>query len=383
MKSESSRRDFLAAGLSLPVARLAVKPSPQASAPQAAKPAAGAPKLGYRTLGKTGLKVTSVGFGCMITSDPSVVSAGLDKGINYFDTARNYQGGNNEAMVGACLKGKRDKIILSSKSQARTAADAMTHLETSLKTLGTDHLDIWYMHARDNAAAIPDEVVTAWEDARKQGKIRFIGVSTHNPNAIVDRVLQIGKFDVLLSTYNFTVAANNDATYKRLSDAGIGLVAMKVMAPARPGSNPAAAKNTGGPLAALKWVLRDTTMSTTIPSMKDMDQLEENVRAMAESFTPEDQKLIAGMTEQNRPYYCRMCYQCSGQCPQGVPVPEIVRYLSYADLYGEYALGREHFLALPQEARDVRCRDCASCAVKCPNGVHVAERLIRAQELFA
>jgi predicted aldo/keto reductase-like oxidoreductase len=64
-------------------------------------------------------------------------------------------------------------------------------------------------------------------------------------------------------------------------------------------------------------------------------------------------------------------------------VPDAIRYLSYADFYGQFALGREHFMALPQEVRDVRCSDCSSCAVRCPNGVRVAERLIRAQELFA
>jgi len=188
---------------------------------------------------------------------------------------------------------------------------------------------------------------------------------------------------VVLSTYNFTMGAQNDAAYKRLSDAGIGLAAMKVMAPARPGGTSTASKNAGGPLASLKWVLRDQRMATSIPSTRDMDQLDENFRAMAEAFTPGDAKLLAAINEQNRPYYCRMCYQCSGQCPKGLPVPELVRYLSYADLYGEYGLGREHFLALPREAREVRCSDCASCAVHCPNGVRVAERLTRAQELFA
>jgi predicted aldo/keto reductase-like oxidoreductase len=78
-----------------------------------------------------------------------------------------------------------------------------------------------------------------------------------------------------------------------------------------------------------------------------------------------------------------MCYQCTGQCPKGVKVPETIRYLSYADFYGQFALGREHFQALPEAARAVRCSDCASCQVRCPNGVHVAERLMRAQDLFA
>jgi predicted aldo/keto reductase-like oxidoreductase len=66
-----------------------------------------------------------------------------------------------------------------------------------------------------------------------------------------------------------------------------------------------------------------------------------------------------------------------------VPVAETLRYLAYADFYGQFALGREHFLALSEEVRDVRCGDCASCQVHCPNGVHVAERLMRAQNLFA
>lgn len=369
MSSDSSRRDFLAAGLTLPLAGLAA-------------PAA---TLAYRTLGKTGPRVTPVGFGCMITSDPSVIARALDLGINYFDTARVYQGGNNERMVGAALKESRNRIILSSKSGANNKAGALAHLETSLKELGTDHLDIWYMHAKDKPDAINDDMVDAWLTAKSQGKIRFVGVSTHNVNAIVDRVLQIGKFEVLLNTYNFTVAANNDAAYKRLSDAGVGLVAMKVMAPAGPGraSSQQQLKRAGGPLSALKWVLKNPVFSTTIPSMTDADQLEANFRAMSEKYGAEDEKLLAVLNEEVRPYYCRMCHECSGVCPKGLPVADTIRFLSYADFYGQFALGRERFLELPEEIRDVRCSDCTTCPIRCPNGVHVTERLIRAQELFA
>ncbi len=385
MNSRASRRNFLAAGLALPATSLATPQKPQA--PPAARPASNA--LAYRTLGKTGLKVTSVGFGCMVTSDASVISRAVDMGINYFDTARTYGSGNNERMVGSALKGIRDKVILSSKSHAMTAAEARANLDTSLRELGTDYLDIWYMHYRDEPAAIPDEIVPAWEDAKKQGKIRHIGISTHHPNAIVDRVLQIGKFEVLLSTYNFAIGSNNDADYGCLEQAGIGLVAMKVTAPAVPikgdfGFKPRdRAKVPGGALASLKWVLRNKRFGTTVPSMTDTDQLEENFRAMSEPFGAQDEKLLAAINEDIRPLYCRMCYQCVGQCPKGAAVPETIRYLSYADFYAQFALGREHFASLPEEARMVRCGECESCSVACPNGVHVAERLIRAQELFA
>jgi predicted aldo/keto reductase-like oxidoreductase len=395
MKTDSSRRNFLAAGLSLPVAGMASATAPQAPPAKTAKPAAAAAApASYRTLGKTGLKVSTVGYGCMITSDSSVISRAVDLGITYFDTARGYQSGNNERMVGAALKGSRSKIVLSTKSEAKTAAEAVTHLDTSLKELGTDYIDIWYMHARDTVADVPDELVAVWENAKKQGKIRHIGISTHSPITIVDRVLAVGKFEVVLSTYNFTVGTGNDPAYKKLAAAGIGMVAMKVMAPASrakgfqdlPGfqaDRMDRVQKPGGPLAALKWVLRDKRFATTIPSMTDVDQLEMNVRAMSEPFNAADEKLLARIEDDIRPLYCRMCYQCSGQCPKGARVPETIRYLSYADFYGQFALGREHFLALPEEARAVRCRDCDSCQVRCPNGVHVAERLVRAQDLFA
>jgi aryl-alcohol dehydrogenase-like predicted oxidoreductase len=387
MRSDSSRRRFLATGLSLPVASLAATRLPEPSALPTLASAAGVTPA-YRVLGKTGLKVTSVGFGCMITSDPAVISRALDMGITYFDTARGYQQGNNERMVGGALRGSRDKIVLSSKSQAKTKAQAEEHLATSLKEIGTDHLDVWYMHARDSAEAITDECLEAWQAAKKSGKVRFIGVSSHNPNAIVDHVLQTGVFDVVLSTYSFATGTVNDATYKRLKDAGIGLVAMKVMAPASAsrGRGGEPAKPAGPPekfLASLKWVLRNDVMSTTIPSMTDMDQLDVNLRAMSEKLSPADEKLLAAINEEIRPLYCRMCHQCSGQCPKGVPVADTIRYLSYSDFYGQYALGREHFMALPEEVRAVRCGDCNDCTIQCPNGVRVRERLIRAQELFA
>ena len=107
--------------------------------PASALPKGTTPKLTYRTIPKTGLRPTEVGFGCMVTSDPSVIERAADVGINAFDT-RGYQGGNNERIV--ALKGKRNSIILSSKTPAPTEEEAWKDLDTSLRALATDHLDI-------------------------------------------------------------------------------------------------------------------------------------------------------------------------------------------------------------------------------------------------
>ena len=136
-------------------------------------------------------------------------------------------------------------------------------------------------------------------------------------------------------------------------------------------------------LAALKWVLKDKYVDTTIPSIIDMDQLDEDLQAMAAPFSSADEKALQAQMEFIRPLYCRTCGACSGMCPKGVPVADTLRFLMYAEGYGQFPLGRQHFMELPEQVREVRCADCSSCPIECPNGVKVTERLIRAQELFA
>jgi predicted aldo/keto reductase-like oxidoreductase len=139
----------------------------------------------------------------------------------------------------------------------------------------------------------------------------------------------------------------------------------------------------GAFLAALKWVLRNPKVDSTVPSMTDLEQLDQNLKAMTEPFSEADGTLLAEQLDRIRPLYCRMCDRCEGACPKGIPVADVLRYLSYAEGYGQFALGREHFLELPAELRAVHCGDCSECVVKCPHGIDVGRRLIRAQELFA
>jgi hypothetical protein len=385
--SAVGRREFIVAGLALPVAAEAAIDTPKPAAPPALVPASGKPPvIRKRTLGKTGMEVSEVAFGCMITSDQSVIERAADLGVNLFDTARGYQSGNNERLVGAALKGRRNKVHISTKSAAGTKAEALAHLDESLKQLDTDHVDIWYLHAKSKAADLSDELLEAQALAKQQGKIRFAGVSCHSGHAELIPAAIAKKMDVVLVTYNFTMADRNDALMRSLHDAGVGVVAMKVMAGGR-GPEAVAMREKlaaqGGLLAALKWTLRNPFVHTTIPSTTDMAQLDENLRAMAEPWSPADQQKLVTRLEQIRPDYCSMCGQCEGTCPKGVPVADVLRYLTYAEGYGQFALGREHWNAMPAAVRDVRCGECSSCPVACPHGVQVVRRLSRAQELFA
>ncbi|MCG6924439.1 MAG: aldo/keto reductase [Acidobacteria bacterium] len=386
MSKPRSRREFIVAGLALPVAAEAALESPPPPLPAAAPETGEPPVIRKRTLGRTGLEVTEVGFGCMITSDASVITRAADLGINYFDTARVYQSGNNERLVGAALKGHRKEIVLSTKAKGGTAEEARAELDESLTQLGTDYVDIWYLHARSSADEITDDLREAQEKARDEGKIRFAGVSTHKGHEDVVPAAIEKKLDVVLMTYNFTMGDRMEPLLASLREAGVGAVAMKTQAGGR--SDEAKARYekltaNGGMLAALKWVLRNPAVATTVPSITDIAMLEENIQAMGASFTPADEALLAARLEAIRPDYCSMCGECEGTCPKGLPVADVLRYLTYAEGYGQFALGRDNFLAMPRELRDVRCDDCTSCPVRCPQGVEVTRRLRRAQELLA
>ena len=380
MKDSSSRREFLASGIALPAAALTptllfghVREDDGIRGPGMEA----ADGLEYRILGKTGLKVTSVGFGCMITSDPSVIAKAVDLGVNYFDTARSYQHGNNERMVGAALGDRRKSVFVSSKSEAEDKKSVLAHLETSLQELRTDYLDIWYLHSKDEPESLNADLLEAVQTAKAQGKARFVGISTHSAETMVPAAIKTGVLDVVLITYNHTMGSRLDSVIGAAGQAGMGVVAMKVMAHGKKDLKPGV-----GP-AALKWVLKNKGIQTTIPSMVDMDQLEQNFKTMSSPFGAGDQAALAACLDQLSPVYCRMCGSCRGKCPRGLPVADMLRYLTYADGYGQFALGRERFQGLPENVRNVRCEDCGSCAVDCPNGVQVSRRLHQAQTLFA
>jgi predicted aldo/keto reductase-like oxidoreductase len=378
MKFDSSRRKFLQAGLALPAAGLAASHY-SAGLGQASE------GVVYRTLGNTGLKVSAVGCGIGLIPDPVVLVRAADLGVNYFDTARMYEKGKSEEIAGAALKGRRNKIVLASKTDAMTKEEVFKDIDDSLRALQTDHLDIWHLHSRDTPDVITDEAIEACEMAKQQGKIRFMGVSAHDIGAVVDRIVEIGKFDVVQTTYSYPIGTpERNAAIKKLHDAGIGVVAMKVIVAVAGFIPPKEFKlKNEGPLAAVKWVLKNPMISTTVPFAKNTTEVEMNFRAMAEPYTPQDEKMLFARNEEIRPDYCRMCYECKGQCPKGVPVTDELRYLAYNDFGGDFHQAHQYFRRFPEEIRAIHCSDCSTCAIDCPNGVEVQKRLIRAQDLLA
>jgi hypothetical protein len=237
----------------------------------------------------------------------------------------------------------------------------------------------------------------AQREAKKAGKIRFAGVTTHfNMADMLPYLVERGQTDVTLASYNFTLKPEMTDAIQAAGRAGMGVVAMKVLAggfariqrgdrlyDAAPDALTKTLEREGAMLAAIKWALKNRSVDTAIICMTNFDQLNENLRAMSEPFTDHDHELLADQMAYIGSMYCRMCGTCGGVCDKGVPVSDMLRFLSYAEGYGQFAMARDHYLELPADVRRIKCRDCSSCSVNCPNGVEVQNRLIKAQALFA
>ena len=341
----------------------------------------------YRTLGRTGLKITIISFGAMLTPEPEVMKIAFDHGVNYVDTARRYMGGKNEEIVAKALKGMRDKVYVATKiSPASTSKESIfKDVETSLKALETDYVDVIQLHnltGREDRIFNP-EIREALVRLKEQGKVRFFGVTTHKNEAEVLHALADDKdrfFDTALVKYNFKSDAQTKQAIARAAQANIGIIAMKTLA----GGYATDALGPFSPYqAAIKWVLQDQHITATIPGMRDLAQLREDIAVMRTRFGYLDNFILKRYGAAVQPYYCHLCGKCEATCPKGVAISTINRCLMYAEAYKSPVLARSTYHEIPSSLSASVCLDCSDCVARCINKLDIPVKMERARRLLA
>lgn len=343
----------------------------------------------YRTLGKTGLRIPVVSFGVMRSDNPGLCKAAFDKGIKLFDTANGYQNGNNETMLGALLKDyPRDSFFLATKvkaagitregtpTQETTAEDFLAKFSTSLSRLQMDHVDILYVHDISNPEMLEYKpIVNAVKKLKKDGKARFIGFSTHrNEAAVIDAAASKGDWDVILTSYNFQQAYRKelDAAVHKAAQAGIGIVAMKTIA-----GGGFMDKEKTKPIntnAAIKWVLSNPDITTTIPGMTQFDQLELNASILRNITLTEQEKQDILIASAGQSLFCSGCQQCLAACPRGIAIPDLMRAYMYAYGYNNAAQAGE--LVRELGYGNDPCKNCTlQCNVNCSRNFDIRNKI--------
>lgn len=345
-------------------------------------------KILTRKLGKTGIELPIVSFGVMRADNPALVRSAIEGGIVHYDTAHGYQRGRNEEMLGEVFKDRaRNSFVIATKVQPEetdnktgllkpgsTSKAFLEKLDLSLKRLKLDYVDILYVHSistRD--AALYPAMLEAVQTAKKTGKARFVGMSTHkNEPEVIMAAIESGIYDVVLTSVNF----KQDHYLKvkeaiaKAAKAGIGIVAMKTMAG---GFHDKERKKPINCRAALKFVLSDPNVTTAIPGNINFDHLNMNMSVNYDLAMTDQERSDLAMGKSETGLYCQGCESCAAGCAKGLPIPEIMRAYMYTYGYRQPELAQSLLaeLGLPDEP----CRECLACTASCVKGFDIADRI--------
>lgn len=407
---DRTRRQFLGdslVGLGVGLAAAAVPAAPSGSAAASDAPRAIPRIRRRRRLGRTGLEIPDISMGTFsLDEGEALVHHALDLGITHFDTADAYADGRAEEVLGRALRGRRQKVTLTSK-YAAAASDSteqqMAVLERSLRRLGTDVIDVYLNHAVNDVARLDSD---AWqrfvERAKRQGKIRFAGLSGHSGRLAecLAHGLDAGLLDVVLVAYHFAQTPSFQQDVKRyfsgLSSSfdfvapqpelpaliarahaeGVGVMVMKTLRGARLNDmRPFESPGRTFAQAAFRWVLSDPAVDGLVVSMKSRETIDEYVEASG-SGPPdrEDLALLARYESRHARSTCTIgCGDCLSACPAGVPIPDLMRVRMYGDDYGLPTAARREYARLPGDGE--ACLRCSGepCRSACPVGLPIAD----------
>jgi predicted aldo/keto reductase-like oxidoreductase len=334
-------------------------------------------KIPTRKLGKTGLKLPILSMGVMRADNPAVLRAAYNSGITFFDTAYGYQNGKNEEMVGEFFKDKdRSTFYIATKGNPGRRDDIEAGFEemlnTSLRRLQMDYVDIYYAHGLRSTDDVKNpKIINALKKFKSEGKIKHIGFSTHanNPEQI-DAAIEAGGYEVILISYNFklNILPELEAAMQRGVDAGIGFVAMKTMV--------GGGTEKGSPVdgaACLRWAWNNKNISTAVPGFTSFDLLDNCLLAAhSPNLKGADKKYLAALGQEEL-LYCQNCGKCVGECSKQLPVPDLMRAYMYNYGYRQPSLSKATLVELSLGS-DL-CKGCTECTVECPSGFRVAEKI--------
>lgn len=323
-----------------------------------------------RILGKTNLKINEIGIGGIPIQRLNqkevnqIVKELIFCGINFIDTARGYS--NSEELIGEAIKNDRDKFIIATKSMSRTYEAMQNDIQISLEKLQTSYIDIYQLHNVPVNENI-DGALKALLEAREQGIVKHIGVTTHSVEAL-EKFVKSPVFETIQFPYNI-VETQAEGIFEKAKNNNIGVIVMKPLA--------------GGAIddgkLALKFVLNNTNVSVAIPGVESIEQVRENSMVFAGNYTDQEIEKINKIKNELGNDFCRRCGYCM-PCPQGINIPFSFLCEGYHERYNLQGWAKERYFAMKVKAS--QCVDCGICETRCPYELKIREKLKKVVKIF-
>ena len=370
----------------------------------------------YRSFGRSGWKVSALGFGCMrlpVAGQPPTIDEPLamrmlrhaiDHGVNYVDTAYGYHGGESERFVGRALQdGYRQKVSLATKMPTwliKASGDFDRYLDEQLEKLRTDRIDFYLLHALNQSrwANVHGLGVLDWaERAVREGRIGGLGFSFHDAYPVFQEIIDAyDRWALCQIQHNYMDVANQAGTrgLRYAASKGLPVVIMEPLLGGKLASSPPAvakcwdeAPTRRSPADwALQWLWNQPEVSVVLSGMSTMDQVEENLVSAdvsrVGSLTAAELALVDAVRDvyqASSPIPCTRCGYCM-PCPSGVDIPGNLAMYSAGAMFGAPQTARREYRLLlqlyeagmvPGDTRAARCIQCGACEEKCPQGIPI------------
>lgn len=327
------------------------------------------------TLGRTGLRVEQNGFGALpiqrISKSEAVrlLRRAQEGGMTYFDTARAYT--DSEEKLGAAFGGLRDKVVIATKTMAKSAEAFWDDLHTSLRQLGTDYVDVYQFHTPPFCPKPGDEsgLYDAMLQAKRQGKVRFIGITNHRLD-VAHEAVSSGLYDLLMFPFSYISSEKELAVADACLEKGMAFVAMKALCGGLITDSAAAcawvARHPG--VLPIWGIQRERELDEFLSYIPTPPQLDEGLRAVIER----DRRELQGD-------FCRGCGYCM-PCPQGIQINSCARASVMMRRAPAINFLSEAGQEMMKKIED--CIGCGQCAAKCPYGLDTPALLQRNYQDF-
>lgn len=331
----------------------------------------------YRILGKTGLKISRLGFGGIpiqktgAEDTKTLLRYLLEQGVNYIDTARGYT--VSEEYIGYALQGIRERFVLATKSMARTAEGMAKDIDISLKNLQTDYIDLYQVHnptAKDlEQVMAPGGALEALQAAKAAGKIGHIGVTLHSVE-LFQNAVEYDWVETIMFPYNIVETQGEDLIAK-CGEKNIGFIAMKPLA--------------GGAIddaaTAIRFIVSNPAVTVVIPGMATVAEAEQNIRSAANTapLTEQEQSTVAAVRKALGSNFCRRCNYCA-PCAAGIAIPAVFLMEGYYNRYDLKDWAKVRYAGFEHKASE--CIECGLCESRCPYDLPIREMMKKAVEIF-
>ncbi len=372
---------------------------PRKTHPELLEPWKGSRIAARRRLGRTEWPVSDIVLGTGRIEGEQGERIGrlaLERGVNYFDTSPDYSGSGSEQAMGRALRGRpRDEVFVATKfctpqghlPAGTPVATYKRAIEESLGRLGLDHVDLVHIHSCDEVERLMDDNVhTAFDQLKQEGKVRFLGFSSHTPRLVevADRAIESGRFDVMMLAYHHGLWPEMREVIRRARERqDMGVVAMKTLKGAKHrGLLDFQSYADSYAQAALKWALDNPDVSCAVVSFFELQHVDEYLYASGKPFGQRDAALLRRYDRAIAGSYCAPhCGVCHDSCPEGVPIGDVLRHRMYFEDYGWEKQAMQGYAKLARDAS--ACAGCsAPCLGSCPIGVAIPERTRGAHELL-